>query len=187
MKIEEIAINTVIPYSKNNKIHDQRQIIHVANSIKEFWFLQPIVIDKNNTIIVWHCRLEWAKLLWIKKVPCIRAENLTEEQIKKYRILDNKLNESDYDIANLKLELDSLPELNFWDLIFKTTDLFPEFDTPEFNPDEYAEDEEESDDIKEGSWFAEMDWVCVRVFVKDEATAELLRKDLKELWYTNIR
>lgn len=177
MKIIEKEINSLIPYEFNNKIHDELQINRIANSIKEFWFTQPLVIDKNNVVIIWHWRLEWAKKLWLEKVPVVIMENLTENQIKKLRILDNKLNESDYDLWNLKLELDWLEDFNFWDIELKTTELFPEFNAPEFNPEDY-------EDINEKEW----DWkVCVRVFVEDQATAEMLKKDLTELWYTNFK
>lgn len=64
-------------------------------------------------------------------------EELTDVQIKKLRILDNKLNESEWDLANLKQELDSLKDLNIGDLKILKNDLFPELDAPEFNPEEY--------------------------------------------------
>lgn len=137
MKIEEVAVEKLIPYERNNKIHGEEQINRIANSIKEFWFLQPIVIDKQNIVIVWHWRLEGAKKLWLETVPCIRAENLTEKQIKQYRILDNKLNESEYDLANLKSELDSIWDFNIWDLEISVDELFPEFETPEFDESEF--------------------------------------------------
>lgn len=133
MKIEEVAIEDLIPYERNNKIHDETQINRIANSIKEFWFLQPLVIDKNNVIVVWHWRVEWSKKLWLKTVPCVRAENLTPKQIKQYRILDNKLNESEYDYANLKTELDDLEEFKFWDLEMWVYEVFPELETQEFD------------------------------------------------------
>lgn len=177
MQIIDKDINSLIPYEFNNKIHDVTQVNRIANSIKEFWFLQPLVIDKNNVVIVWHWRLEWAKKLWLKTVPCLMAENLTDQQIKKYRILDNKLNESDYDLANLKLELDSLSDLNFWELELSVSDLFPEFDAPEFDPNEYA-DEEENEEKKD---------VSLTVFVSDDAELEMLKKDLDWLWYTNYK
>ena len=130
MKIEEIKIEKLIPYEFNNKIHWENQINRIANSIKELWFLQPIVIDKQNIVIVWHWRLEWAKKLWLETVPCVRVENLTEQQIKKYRILDNRLNESEYDLENLQAELSTLDDFNFWDLEIDINeefdDLFPE-------------------------------------------------------------
>jgi len=176
MKIEEINVEKLIPYEFNNKIHDETQINRIANSIKEFWFLQPLVVDKDNILIVGHWRLEWAKKLWLKTVPCIRAENLTDTQIKKYRILDNKLNESEYDLWNLKLELDSLPDLNIWDLELSASTLFPEFDAPDFNPEDYVDD----------FWWGKKD-PCLKVYVKDEAELEMLKKDLDELWYTNYK
>jgi len=138
MQIQEIWIDKLIPYEFNNKIHDETQINRIANSIKEFWFLQPVVIDKNNIIVVWHWRVEWAKKLWLKVVPCLRAENLTEAQIKKYRILDNKLNESERDIESLKVDLEDLWDLNIWDLELDIDDLFPEL-----------KDEEEPADVEE--------------------------------------
>lgn len=150
MEIIEKDINSLIPYEFNNKIHDETQVNRIANSIKEFWFLQPLVIDKNNIVIVGHGRLEGAKKLWLEKVPCLQVENLTEEQIKKYRILDNKLNESDYDLANLKLELDWLPDLNFGDLELNVEDMFPELKTDEFDPNNVefqANKEIEEDDL----------------------------------------
>lgn len=177
MKIVEKPIDSLIPYEFNNKLHDITQVNRIANSIKEFWFLQPIVIDKNNIVVVWHWRLEWAKKLWLKTVPCIQADDLTEEQIKKYRILDNKLNESEWDLANLKLELDSLPNLNIGDIDLWVFDLFPEFDAPEFNPEEYLWEEDEEEDKQ----------VWLTVYVKDEAELEMLKKDLDELWYTNYK
>ena len=142
MKIIEKAISSLIPYEFNNKVHWSEQINKIANSIKEFWFQQPIVIDKNNVIIVWHGRYEWAKKLWMEKVPCVVADELSEVQVKKYRILDNKLNESERDIGNLKLELDEIGDMNFWDLELSVEDLFPEpkekwwFQNQEIEPDD---------------------------------------------------
>ena len=135
MNIEELSVESLIPYERNNKIHDITQVDRIANSIKEFWFLQPIVIDKNNIVIVWHWRLEGAKKLWLEKVPCIRTENLTEKQIKQYRILDNKLNESEYNLANLKAEIDSIWDFNIWDIELSVDDLFDDI----FSVDDFGE------------------------------------------------
>ena len=145
MEIKEVNVNDLIPYEFNNKIHNKEQVNRIANSIKEFWFLQPLVIDKNNILIVWHGRLEWAKKLWLKTVPCVYADNLTEQQIKKYRILDNKLNESEWDIENLKLELDELPDLNIWELELEVKDLFPELVDQE---EEKAVEEDEAPEVQ---------------------------------------
>ena len=150
MKIEEISVQKLIPYEFNNKIHWEIQINRIANSIKEFWFLQPIVIDKNNIVVVWHWRLEWAKKLWMKTVPCLRAENLTEEQIKKYRILDNRLNESPRDFENLQAELSTMPDLNIWDLEIDINeefdDIFPEETKANFDFNWNFENKEISED-----------------------------------------
>lgn len=157
MDIKEISVDQLIPYEFNNKIHDATQVNRIANSIKEFWFLQPIVIDKNNIVVVWHGRLEWAKKLWLKTVPCLMAENLTDEQIKKYRILDNKLNESERDIENLKLELEELPDLNFGDLHLDVSDLFPSLNTDqpiqEVTEDEIPSLDKEAKAVEYGDLF----------------------------------
>ena len=171
MKVVNKDINGLVPYEFNNKIHDELQINRIANSIKEFGFLQPIVIDKNNIVIIGHWRLEWAKKLWLKEVPVVIMEELSDSQIKKLRILDNKLNESERDLANLKQELDSLKDLNIWDLKILKTELFPELDAPEFNPDEYKNKM----------------WCSLIIKVKDEWELEMLKKDLEELWYTNYK
>lgn len=137
MEIKEVEVSKLIPYELNNKKHDVTQVNRIANSIKEFWFVQPIVIDKNNVVVIGHGRLEAAKKLNMKKVPCLSLEKLTEKQIKKLRILDNKLNESERDLDNLKLELDDLEDLNIWDLELSVDDLFKDVFT---DPDDFDED-----------------------------------------------
>lgn len=126
MKVVDLEVNKLIPYDFNNKEHDKEQVKMIANSIKEFGFLQPIVVDAKNIVIVGHWRLLAAKELGMDKVPCIKAEDLTEEQIKKYRILDNKLNESDWNEINLREELGMLEDMNFGDLELTKEDLFPD-------------------------------------------------------------
>lgn len=104
MKIELIK-----PYPKNAKKHPKKQVQQIANSIKEFGFNQPIVIDGKNEIIVGHGRYEAAKILGLQDVPVIQV-NLTEEQAKAYRLADNKLNESDWDMNLVIEELKGLSE-----------------------------------------------------------------------------
>lgn len=99
------------PYSKNAKKHPKKQVEQVANSIKEFGFNQPVVVDKNGVLIVGHGRLEAAKLLGLQEIPTITVD-LTEEQANAYRLADNKLNESDWDMNLVIEELKGLsPEL----------------------------------------------------------------------------
>lgn len=108
MEIKWRKIEDVKPYAKNAKLHDKTQIANVAESIKQFGWQQPIVIDADGVIIVGHCRYSAAKKLKLKEVPCIVAEDLTEEQVKKYRLLDNKTNESDWDLGLLSDDLEGL-------------------------------------------------------------------------------
>lgn len=110
MNIEQMKVKEIIPYAKNAKKHDKTQIANVAESIKRFGFAQPLVVDKDNVLIIGHCRLLAAKQLKIREVPVVRMDDLTEEQVKQLRLLDNKLNESDWDIDLLA---DEVGELDF--------------------------------------------------------------------------
>lgn len=108
-KIEQVNISEIKPYPKNAKKHTQGQIKQIAKSIKEFGFNQPLVLDKDNTLIVGHGRYLGALELGLKKVPAIKLANLTDEQVKAYRLADNKLNESQWDQG---LVIEELKELN---------------------------------------------------------------------------
>ena len=109
MDIKNIAVKDLIPYEKNTKKHDDVQINNVAESIKQYGFVQPIVIDKNNVVVIGHCRLLAAKKLKMADVPCVCVDDLTEEQVKALRIVDNKSNESPWDFDFLA---DELAEIN---------------------------------------------------------------------------
>ena len=100
MNIVEREVDKLIPYSKNAKKHDETQISNVAESIKQFGFVQPVVVDKNGVIVIGHCRTLAAKKLGMKTVPCVMVDELTDEQVRALRIIDNKTNESpwDYDL-----------------------------------------------------------------------------------------
>lgn len=108
MNIVNMKIKEIIPYEKNAKKHDKTQIANVAESIKRFGFVQPLVIDKDNVLIIGHCRLLAAKQLKLREVPVVRMDDLTEEQVKQLRLLDNKLNESDWDFDLLADEIGDL-------------------------------------------------------------------------------
>jgi hypothetical protein len=110
-KIEYLDINTLIPYVNNPR--KNLNVDKVASSILEFGFQQPIVIDKNKTIIVGHTRYEASKKLGLTKVPVLIAD-LSETQSKAYRIADNRLNEDSlWDNKLLDLEIKELESLNF--------------------------------------------------------------------------
>jgi hypothetical protein len=105
MNITEIAVSVLKPYPKNTKKHDETQIANVAQSIKEYGFVQPVVIDKNNEVVIGHCRLLAAKQLGMETVPSVSVDELTEEQVKALRIVDNKTNESPWELDFLADEL----------------------------------------------------------------------------------
>ena len=117
MDIKNIAVKDLIPYEKNTKRHDDVQINNVAESIRQYGFVQPIVIDKNNVVVIGHCRLLAAKKLKMEKVPCVCVDDLTEEQVKALRIVDNKSNESDWLNDILELELPDV-DLSAFDFDF---------------------------------------------------------------------
>ena len=108
MEIKELPVKDLVAYEKNTKIHTAEQVETIANSIKQFGWKQPIVIDKNGVVVVGHGRLEAAKKLKLKKVPCVVADDLTDDEIRAYRIADNKANESEWDFGLLEAELNEI-------------------------------------------------------------------------------
>ena len=110
MKIEYWPIKKIKPYEKNPRKID-RAVDYVANSIKEFGFRVPIVIDRNGVIVAGHVRYRAAKRLKMDKLPCVIADDLTEEQVNQYRIIDNKTQElSRWNFQKLIDELEELTE-----------------------------------------------------------------------------
>ena len=113
-KICEVAVCELRPYDNNAKVHSDEQVDMICNSIKEFGFISPCLIDKDNRIIAGHGRVMAAKKLGLKKVPCVYIEGLTEEQYKAYIIADNRLTElGGWDEELLNAELEALSEEGF--------------------------------------------------------------------------
>ena len=105
-EIEYLAIDDLTPYEKNARTHDEYQIEKLKNSLKEFGFINPVIIDENNMILVGHGRIMGAKELGIETVPCIRIKYLTDDQKKAYILADNKLSDLggwDLDLLNEEL------------------------------------------------------------------------------------
>lgn len=102
MTVQDINISLIKPYKNNAKRHTDTQIANVAESIRQFGWAQPIVVDRDYTIIIGHCRYSAAKRLGLTTVPVVVAADLTDEQVRKLRNLDNKLNESEWDLDLLK-------------------------------------------------------------------------------------
>lgn len=112
MQIITKKLSDLRPYARNPRKNDQA-VDAVANSIREFGFKVPIVIDKNGEIIAGHTRLKAAKKLKMKEIPCIVADDLTEEQIRAFRIADNKVGElADWDFEALNIELDEITDID---------------------------------------------------------------------------
>ena len=108
LKIEYLGTDELIPYANNPRNNDEA-VDYVANSIKEFGFKVPCVIDNEKNVVCGHTRLKAAKKLGIKEVPCIIADDLTEEQIDAYRLADNKVSEiASWDFDKLEIELESI-------------------------------------------------------------------------------
>lgn len=143
MNIVQRKVSELVPYSKNAKKHDKTQIANVAESIKQYGFVQPIVIDKNNTVVIGHCRLLAAKQLKMNEVPCVCVDDLTEEQVKALRIVDNKSNESPWDFDFLADELAEL-DLSDFEFDFGIED---EEEEAEIVEDEAPEVDEENEPI----------------------------------------
>ena len=141
MEIMNIKTELLVPYDKNTKKHDKTQISNVAESIKQYGFVQPIVIDKENVVVIGHCRLLAAKQLKMKEVPCVCVEDLTEEQVKALRIVDNKSNESEWDFDFLADELLEI-DLSAFDFDFGIDDEEEETEIVEDEAPEVDEDAE---------------------------------------------
>jgi len=108
-EIISFSVDTLIPYDRNPKTHPQEQIQQLANSITEWGWTVPILIDENQTVIAGHGRLYAAKQLGMKDVPCVIAKNWSEDQKKAYIIADNRLSQNgSWDNELLNEELDYL-------------------------------------------------------------------------------
>ncbi len=137
MEIQYRRLDEITPYDKNAKTHDQTQINNVAESIRQYGFVQPIVVDRDGVIVIGHCRALAAKKLGMESVPCVCVDDLTPEQVNALRLVDNKSNESPWDFDLLADELEGLDLTGFdfdWGL--------PEEETQEVEEDEVPEVDE---------------------------------------------
>lgn len=113
-KIVYKKLSEIKPYKNNARKHDKKQIEQLANSIEKLGFRGVILIDKNNTVIAGHGRCLAAKKAGLKEIPCVYVDDLSEDQIKALRLIDNKIAEgSKWDDGLLSLELGELSEVGF--------------------------------------------------------------------------
>lgn len=176
MKVKELPLGELHPY-ENNPRFNADAVEKVAASIKEFGFLVPIVVDKNNVIAAGHTRYEAAKMLGMEKVPCVVEDSLNEKQIRAFRLADNKVAEiASWDFAKLQTELNELSDqFNFQDFGFTS-----------FSQDFSTEQEEESGSA-DGMDDSEEDYYRITyeiVFENEDQQAEWYRfiSAIKKKW-----
>ena len=122
------SVSVLIPYDKNPRIND-KAVKYVRASIEQFGFKIPIVVDENDVIVCGHTRLKAAKEIGLEEVPCIVASDLTPEQIRAFRVADNKVGEmADWDEDVLASEIADLPEFDFGDFGFDVASDLPPSD-----------------------------------------------------------
>lgn len=114
MQYTQTHTDDLIPYASNSRTHSEEQILQIASSIKEFGFLNPVLIDNDNGIIAGHGRVMAAKKLGLESVPTLLVDHLTEAQRKAYVIADNQLAlNAGWDFDLLKVEIEGLQEIDF--------------------------------------------------------------------------
>ena len=143
LKIEYLKTDELIPYANNPRNNDEA-VDYVANSIKEFGFKVPCVIDNGKNVVCGHTRLKAAKKLGIKEVPCIIADDLTEEQIDAFRLADNKTAEiATWDFEKLEIELESISGIDMSEFDFNIGEGFNLDDIEEVNGYDVNNDDRE--------------------------------------------
>lgn len=136
MQIIKKNVNELVPY-ENNPRHNDDAVEYVANSIEQFGFKVPIIIDKDNVIVAGHTRLKAAKKLGMEYVPCILADDLSDEQVRAFRLADNKVGElAGWDFTKRDEELAKILDIdmsmfNFKEDEFDINELFEKAETQE--------------------------------------------------------
>ena len=152
-RYENVEIEKLIPYKNNARTHSDEQIEKIAKSMKEFGFINPILVDGNLNVIAGHGRILGAKKLGMKEVPCLFIEDLTEEQKRAYIIADNRLAEdAGWDKELLKIELEDLKNMNFDITLtgFELEDFDFSMDETKVIEDEFDENVPEEPTLKKG-------------------------------------
>lgn len=135
VEVQEVAVAVLKPYERNAKIHSGEQVQKIADSIKEFGFLSPCLIDREKNIIAGHGRVEAAKLLGLETVPCVFIEGLSDEQRRAYILADNKLTEmGEWDMDLVMSELTDLDAAGF---DIEVTGFELELEEPEITEDDF--------------------------------------------------
>ena len=174
MNIVYKKVSDLVPY-ENNPRNNDGAVGYVANSIKEFGFKVPVVVDKDNVVVAGHTRLKACEKLGITEVPCIVADDLTEDQIKAFRIADNKVSEyATWDEEKLSEELSGIlmDMSEFGDDLF-TDDEAMDVELPEEEDNPYSNKKHVPQYEPTG------DFVDIMDLIDDEKTNELIQ-EIKE-------
>lgn len=170
MKITNKPLSEITPYPKNAKKHDAKQINNVAESIKKYGFVQPVVIDKDGVMVIGHCRALAAKKLGLTSVPCVCVDDLNPEQVNALRLVDNKSAE---DGASWDFDLlaEELPELDLSAFDF------------DWGIDTEYEDEDYSDEfsLKDG----DREPIQNMTFTFSDDEAEIIKEAISEMKKTD--
>lgn len=144
MKIKNVPLHELKPYENNVKQHPVTQLNVLVESIRDYGFRGAILIDKNNVIVAGHARYEAASVAGLTEIPCEIIDDLSEEKIRQYRYLDNKISEMGFeDQDKLKIELAKMPNLN----LRKFGIELPKFKTPDLKEIEEENTKEENDKL----------------------------------------
>jgi len=159
---ETIEVEKLIPYANNPKEHPEEQVNEIASSIKNYGFVQPIVTDADNEIIIGHGRLEAAKKLGLDEVPVIKHEDITEAEAQALRLADNKIADTGMEQEKLAVELDQLTDQDNYDELVtgfteeRTSEILDEYREQtegELEEPDAPEMKEVETDIQEGDVF----------------------------------
>jgi ParB-like chromosome segregation protein Spo0J len=113
-RFEKVNIDKLVPYARNARTHSKEQILQLRSSLREFGFVNPVIVDKDLNIIAGHGRVLAAKAEGLTEIPCVFAEHLTESQKKAYILADNRLAmNAGWDEELLSLEFAELKDLGF--------------------------------------------------------------------------
>lgn len=158
MEVHEIGLSYLVEYENNPRNNDSA-VEAVAESIKQFGFKVPIIVDKDNVIVAGHTRLKAARLIGLDKVPCIVADDLTPEQIKAFRLADNKVGElACWDFAKLE---EKMAGLSFDMTVFR----FDEME--EISMDELDKEDDKTGGVQITIKFENIkDWQCIETEIK---------------------
>ena len=181
MNIVYKKVKDLIPYENNPRSNDEA-VDYVANSIKEFGFKVPVVVDKDNVVVAGHTRLKACEKLGIDEVPCIVADDLTEDQIKAFRIADNKVGEiATWDLDKLSIELDGLQDIDMSDFGFDIGADAVRTEGGSTDSESGGENEDDSAGTREGDFgtdFSYMNQYAVTVICVDEADQQKVYEKL---------